>query len=319
MSNAIVKAVYGSPDKPLRIGDIEIPCYVLEDGKRVLVKSGMYSALNMSSGGSGKSTTMRGEDRLTKFLGTNSLKPFVSKDLYDRTTNPIRFNLPSGGEAHGFEATILADICEVVLEARKNGTLNVQQQHIATQCEILVRAFAKVGIVALVDEATGFQYVRTREALAEILEKFISDERLKWAKTFPDAFYENLFRLRGWRYYPISVKRPILVGKLTNNLVYERLAPGVLEQLKKKEPKDIHGRRRHRLFQWLTEDVGNPALREHLASVIALMKAATTWGEFRRMIERALPPWGNLPLIEDAERRVKEKKQQAQKTESESD
>ncbi len=317
MANEIVKAVYGSPDSPLRIGNVEIPCYVLEDGKRVLVKSGLYSALNMSSGGSGKTTTTKGEDRLTKFLGTNALKSYVSKDLYNRTTNPIKFKIPSGGEAAGFEATILADICEVVLEARKEGTLNSQQKHIAAQCEILVRSFAKVGIIALVDEATGYQYIRTRQALAEILEMFISDEKLKWAKTFPDDFYANLFRLRGWRYHPISVKRPILVGKLTNDIVYERLAPGVLDELKKKNPKDVKGRRKSKFFQWLTDDIGNPKLREHIFAVTALMKAASTWADFKRMIQRALPPWKDLPLIEYSEKLAQEKQSKGKEPQEE--
>lgn len=295
MTKGIVKAEYGSPDSPLKIGDTEIPCYVLEDGRRVLVQGGMLTALDMSQGTAAKSGK---GDRLVKFLCTKGVKPFVSKDLNEIITNPIKFRTPSGSDAYGYEATILPDFCDAVLEARNANALNYQQKHIAKACEILVRSFAKVGIIALVDEATGYQYIRARQALEEILDKFISDELVKWTKTFPDEFYENLFRLRGWRYAPFSVKRPILVGKLTNQLVYERLAPGVLDELKKRNPKNSQGKRKDKYFQYLTEDIGHPKLREHIASVTTLMKASSKWDEFKRLINRALPKWEDMPLFD---------------------
>lgn len=299
MAKKELKAEYGSPDRPLKIGKLEIPCYVLEDGKRVIVKNGMYTALNMSSGSAIK--TIEG-DRLSKFLSTRALKPFVTQDLSDRIKNPIKFTPTTGGVAYGYEATVLADICDVVLQARSAEKLHAQADHIAKACEILVRAFAKVGIIALVDEATGYQYIRAREALVALLEKFIADEYLKWTKTFPDEFYEQLFRLRGWRYSPFSVKRPVLVGKLTNQLVYERLAPDVLAELRKRNPKNTKGVRKQRHHQWLTEDVGHPALQKHLSQVIVLMRAATRWEDFKRMINRALPKWEDLPLFDQQEK-----------------
>jgi hypothetical protein len=204
----------------------------------------------------------------------------------------------TGGKmAVGYEATLLVDICDLVLAARDDGVLTGKQLAVAKQCEILTRAFAKVGIIALVDEATGYQEIRTRRALEEILDEFISKELRKWAKTFPDDFYKEMFRLRGWQYVPFSVKRPSVVGRYTEDLVYERLAPGVLEELKRKNPKTSKGYRKHKHFQWLTENIGHPRLREHLTAVIALMKAATTWSQFYRLVQRALPKYGEqIPL-----------------------
>jgi hypothetical protein len=73
-------------------------------------------------------------------------------DLTARIRKPIKFVPPGGGPvAHGYEATILADICDAVL----SNVLQRQQEHIADQCEILLRGFARIGIIALVDEATG--------------------------------------------------------------------------------------------------------------------------------------------------------------------
>jgi hypothetical protein len=107
-----------------------------------------------------------------------------------------------------------------------------------------------------------------------------------------------MFRLRGWQYSPFTVKRPSLVGKFTIDVVYERLAPGVLDELQKITPRDAKGRLTHRYHQRLTEDVGHPKLREHLAAATALMRAADDWQAFRRMLDRAFPKLNTtLPLL----------------------
>ena len=298
MSEKILSAAYGSLDHPLILGNREIPCYVLEDGTRVLVMTGMLKALDMSLGGSGMGG---GQDRLAKFASTQAIKPFINDGLMEKITNPVLFRVPSGGTAaYGYEATILADICDAVLECRKNEKLNRQQDHIAKQCEILVRGFARVGIIALVDEATGYQYVRARQALHEILEQFIADELRPWVKTFEDDFYIQIFRLNGWLYHEKSIrKRPGVIGRWTNDIIYDRLAPGVRKELHRIAERDERGRPKHKLFQRLTEETGHPKLKEHLAAVTALMRAANNWKDFIRSLNRALPRYPDLPLFPD--------------------
>ncbi len=222
-SSDVKLATHGSEDHPLKIGDIEIPCYVLEDETRVLSQRGVIGGLGMSSGSSGAG--VRGADRLTIFLGGKSVSPHVSNELLALTNNPIRFRQPyGGGIAYGYPATILADICDVVLSARKAGDLHHQQHHIADRCELLVRGFARVGIIALVDEATGYQHERTRNSLARILEAFVAKELQPWVKTFPDEFYAQLFRLRGLEYNANYVRRPEYFGTLTNDIIWKRIA-----------------------------------------------------------------------------------------------
>lgn len=288
----IAQAEYGSPDRPLRIGDLEIPCYVLADGRRVLHQRGMVSALGMSRGSSSTS----GGDRLAKFVQGERLQPYVSEVL-DPVTKPIKFYTTRGNLAYGYEASVLADICEAVLTAREEGKLQAQQAHIAKQCEFLVRGFARVGIIALVDEATGYQDARARDALAKILEAFVAKELRKWVRTFPADFYKEMFRLRGLSYTG-KVQRPSYIGHLTNDLVYSRLAPGVLKELKKKSPKDEKGRRKNKLFMWLTEDVGHPKLLQHLEAVKTLMKVSTSWDQFKVMLDVAYPKQTPLPLFD---------------------
>lgn len=301
MTDNVVQALYGSPDNPLRIGDVEIPCYVIEGERRVLVQRGIVSALGMARGGSANT----GGDRLAKFTAGKTLSPYVSAELLAGTADPIKFLTPYGSVAHGYEATVLADICEAVLQARADGKLRKQQEHIAKQCEILVRGFARVGIIALVDEATGFQNVRARRALHKILDKWIADELAKWAKRFPDEFYQQMARLRGLHYLEFINKRPAYVGRLTNDIVYERLAPGVLDELKRKTPKDDKGRRKYKYHQWLTEDIGHPRLREHLWAVIGLMRASSNWRSFYSLLNRAFPkptdPLQLFPYYEEDE------------------
>ncbi len=184
-------------------------------------------------------------------------------------------------------------VCDAYLKARDDDALPHNQLHVAKQAEILIRALAHVGIIALVDEATGYQDVRARYALEKILEKFIAEELRKCVKTFPDDFYKEIFRLRKWPYKPWLVKRPGVIGKWTNDLVYDRLAPGVPEELRRKNPKMPTGNRRHKHFQWLTSDIGDPRLREHMAATIALMKASNNWDHFVRAMNRALPRYGD--------------------------
>jgi hypothetical protein len=285
----VPKAEYGAPERPLRIGDLEIPCYVLDDGRRVITQGGALSALSMSQG----TATKGGGDRLTNFLGTKSLNTFVSSEL-TKMIIPIRFRPPSGGVAYGYDAKILPEICDTVLAAREKNALHYQQLHIAKQCEILVRAFARVGIVALVDEATGYQSARNRDALQKILDKYLTDEWAKWTKTFPDEYYEQLFRLHGIKYPTgTGTKRPGYVGHWTNDIVYDRLAPGIKDELKKKNPRIDKGNRARAHHQYLTLDIGNPALKEHLSNIIFLMRTCKTWDEFKERLDEASPKFGD--------------------------
>jgi P63C domain len=286
-------AQYGSPDRPLRIGNTEIPCYVLNDGRRVIVQGGMFTALDMKQGTAGRG----GGDRLAKFIATKSINPFVTDHLASLIIHPIKFRTPAGGAiAYGYEATILADLCDAVLAARREGRLNYQQDHIAAQCEILVRAFARVGIIALVDEATGYQDQRAHDALARILERFIVKELQPYVKTFPPDFYKEIYRLHGWTYPPVQNRHNSNLGKLTNDLVYDRLAPGVRDKLHELTPRNPSGRLKQKLFQRLTPHFGHPKLREHLGAVVMAMKMSEDWKGFVVVANRLLPKY---PRLED--------------------
>jgi len=283
--NQLLRVICGSQDRPLRIGDISIPCYVLADETRVLTVAGMGDGMGLARGGS----MIAGMNRLELFISRNRINPFVSSDLTERIRTPIVFLTPTGGKAYGYDAEILVELCEVVLKARQAGVLQTQQLRIAQQCEILTRGLARLGIVGLVDEATGYQYVRARNALEKILDQWLTKELQPWKKQFPDDFYRRIFELNEWEYDPSSVKRPGVIGTWTNDLVYDRLGPGLREELEDYAGRGEKGRLKHRLHQYLTSTHGIPELQNHLSGVVALMRAATNWKQFKEMLQRAYP------------------------------
>lgn len=283
----------------LKIGDMEFPCSVLSNGTRILTQSDFMEGMGMYySGWVAKNKPENQAADVPHFLSFKSLQPFITKHLGDLQSIVVKYKTEKGAIAHGIKAEIIPKLCEVWLDADETIKLGERQKQIAQKAKIMIRALAHVGIVALVDEATGYQEVRNKEALRAILDAFLRQELAAWAKRFPDDFYKEMFRLRGWQWNRVSVKRPILVGKLTNDLVYERLAPSLLQELEQRNPKDEKGRRKTTHHQWLTDDVGHPALAQHLHAIVGLMRASTSWQQFHDMLDRAFPKRGTVLQLE---------------------
>ena len=299
MNTEPLEVIAGAPDRPLVIGDIEIPCYVLADETRVLSQGGFLQSIGRSRTPKAGTGGISNVDELPFFLRSARLRPFISRELI-MSTHPIIFRLTSGQITVGYNALLLPQICEVYLGARAAGRLYQSQLHIASRAEVLIRGLATVGVIALVDEATGYQQIREKRALATILERIIAKDLQPWTKTFPYEFYLEIIRLKGWPNI-YAIKRPSVVGHYTNDIVYERIAPGLLEELRNVNPTLPTGRRKHRHHQWFTPELGHPLLKEHLAAVSALMRAAPNWNAFQRSLARAFPQMNsNLPLpLED--------------------
>jgi hypothetical protein len=240
-------------------------------------------------------------DELPFFLQADALKLFISDELA-MSTNPIFYRTRSGGKGVGYDARLLPQVAEVYLKfrdskLRENEEIPARYERMVAAADILVRALANVGIIALVDEATGFQKYRAADALAEILEKFIAKELRPWVATFPNEYYQELFRLRGLHFPHDSVKRPRYFGHLTNDIIYARLAPKVLEELQNATPRKPDGRLKQHLHRRLTEDFGHPKLREHLASVITAMQLSNDYDDFIAKLDRVKPRFDKtLPL-----------------------
>lgn len=269
----------------LEIAGMSLPVAVTSDGTRLMISKAFMTALGRPWKGSYANT------ELPNFIAAKNLLPFITDELKG-VLEPINFINKRGQKAQGYRAELLQLICDVYLDARREGALSSSQEKIADQAEILIRAFARIGILSLVDEATGYQRDRASDALSKILEKFIAKELQPWVKTFPDEFYVQLFRLRGLDFPRDTVKRPQYFGYLTNDIIYRRLAPGILDELKATEPKTASGRRKGTLQQRMTPDLGHPKLREHLASVCTIMDLSDDYADFQRKLDRRHPKFG---------------------------
>lgn len=283
----LLKSIYGSDKTPLKLGDLEIPCYVLEDGTRVFSGRGVQKAIGYDS---------KSGQWMKSFCNIKGLSPYFyagDQSIAERLSNPIKFKrVDAGGsqsDTNGYEVTLLVDICSIIIDANRAGDFD--DTKIVRNADIIIRSVAKVGIIALVDEVTGYQQDKNRakDELQKFLAQFISDEASRWVKTFNDSFFEMIYRMHGWS-WTLTHRRPGVVGKWINDIVYERLAPVILTELQKVNPKTDKGTRKDRHHQHLTEDVGRPKLKEHLAAVEALGRASGyNWAKFMQMLNAAFP------------------------------
>jgi len=278
----VLKAVFGSADKPLKVWWLEIPCYVLEDGTRVLLAKWIQSALWLPTS---QSSFFSG------FMGRNDLKPFIDAELWKNIFDPIQFKRPGkwGKAAFWFEATILPQICNMILSAREWGWLKLAKyDNIVKQANILIRAFATVGIIALVDEATWYQEIREKDELQKILQAYISSELLPWSLKFPIDFYKEIYRLKWWDFDPKARKKRV-IWQYTNKFVYDKLPEWVLEEMKKKTPKSKSWNYLARFHQWMTTDIWNPHLKTQIAIIYRILKMSHDRENFEKNFSQAFP------------------------------
>ncbi|HCQ58557.1 MAG TPA: hypothetical protein DIU10_11735 [Sulfitobacter sp.] len=274
--------------------DAKLPCAVIEwpDGtvQRVLSENGIANAILGGRSGASKRLKSGGLSR-PLFLAPRQLAPFIPEELESGLLQPIEY-VEGTRVVRGYDAEILVAVCSVWLKARAGGALQKQQLPKAQKAEDLTLALANTGVAALIDEATGYQDDRAKDALAKIFAQFLAKERQKWTLTFPLDFYREIYRLRGWKFEPWNTRRPQVVAKWTDDFVYDRLAPGLTEELREKNPTQETGRRSHKHHQWFNPKRGHPQLKEHIAGVIALLRAAETWEEFKRKLDRVYPKFG---------------------------
>lgn len=272
----------------LKIGETSLDVAVLENDIRIISSASVFQALNRPTRGTRGASIVENEEviNLPAFMDAKNLKPFINQDVID-VIKRIKFRTKDGQIKEGYDATILPIVCDVYLRAREEKVLTKAQFDTAQKAEILVRSLAKVGIVALVDEVTGYQDSRAKDALAKIFEAFVAKELQPWIKTFPIDYYKELCRLYGVKYPPLKNNQfPQFFGHITNNAVYSRLAPELLPELKRMASKEA---KKAKLHQFLTEDIGHPKLREHLSSIITILKLSKDKETFYENLDRIHP------------------------------
>ncbi len=285
------RAIY---EGTLIIGDMEIACAVLDNGMRVLTQSGVMVALGRARQAKGRQYYDSDVD-LPAFLTAKNLKPFIPNALSVKSSQ-LDFIALNGHRAFGYAAEILPQICGVFLDAEKAGVLTHMQEPIAAKALILIRGFASVGIISLIDEATGYQYERPRRDLEEYLRKFLAEGLRRWVRTFPGDYFKHLCRLKNVALRP-DMKLPQYFGHLTNDLIWKRIAPGLLKALK--ERRSERGSKSNKLHSWTSEELGKPELLLHLGTVVGLMKIHNDYEKFYAQLNQIAPMYPDNPTLFD--------------------
>ncbi len=284
----------------MTVGSLELDCYVLEDKRRVFHKRGMARALGMKS--EGGNVFLRAMQR--KGLGSE-----LGSDLIAKIENPINFKPLTQDLAHGYDASVLVDVCKAVIRADEAKKLTKSQEGLAAKAKILLQAFAKIGVTALIDEATGFQQVRDPTALRILVQQYIEDEKREWDKQFPDEYYDELNRVYGSKRLTqtssgtVIQNRPQHFALFTRSYVYHPLENGsVLEELDRINPKiNKRGTRRARFHQHLTQGYGIEKLKRQVQEVMTLMKVSSTVAQFKRLFSKRFPKAGQQHDLFDDE------------------
>jgi len=289
------------------IGSIKMQCAVLDNGQRVVSYTSFQRAI-----GTGKPGRKEEQGDVSPLLPAKNLQPFISDSLREKLRAPIVYRSRAEGRGgnlvyatgHGLDARAIPEICDVYLKARDAGSLHYKQLHLAKNADVLIRGLAVVGIVALIDEATGYQAERARDELNRILEAYIAEELRPWVRLFPDEFFRQIYRLRKWQYMPGNTKGPRYIGKLINRYIYDQLPPSVLAKLHELNPA-VNGQRRYKHHQLLTEHTGEPHLDRQITVVTTLMRIAQDNHDFEALFRRAFPRIGEqqmlrVPPTEDA-------------------
>jgi hypothetical protein len=266
---------------------VPIACAVLSNGMRVLSTRGVSRAFGSKK--TGTDNTGTGAPQPPPFLTSKSLSPFLSEQLIALLNSPVIYLPKVGGRtAYGYDHSVFPMICKAIIAADRAGVLKTQQLGMVKAADAMLDALVGVAMVALIDEATGYQQDRARDELQTILKAYVNDAMLPWLARFPAEFFKQTYRLMKWDYKPGSAKHPGYVGKIINECIYERLPEPVLPKLRELNPV-INGNRRRKHHQHLTEDTGIPHLDKQIASVTTLMAAAVDRNAFDEMLVRAFP------------------------------
>jgi hypothetical protein len=298
--DADIKYVHAVVDADIKLGDLVLTCAVLPDGMRVLSERGISRALGRTRSGSHWQKKREQGADLPLYLTSDNLKPFIPNDLIKALSSPIWYRPTHGGRlVAGIPAPCLSDICDAWTSAEAAGKLYKSQFGIAAKARMLMRAFQKLGIIALIDEATGYQEVRAKDELQKILAAYISPTLLPWAERFPIDFFKEMFRLYGWA-WPYNSdndyrgpKGPRYAGKLVRAIIFDNLPPGVLPEMDRLNPPNYRWQRKYRMGQLLTENIGHPHVEKLVAVATMLFRVSDSPEEFWKNYKRAFPKSGD--------------------------
>jgi hypothetical protein len=273
---------------PLRIGTLELACYILTDRQAVFAKNGFQKAL----GYDGKS-----EDWLLDLLSSiNKFYP-VSGDLFEAYENPILFENahPDGSISivSGILPETLLATCSTVVNAKKDGYLNVNQLKYAKTATNIYSYFLENDIQQAVAEATGLNFAKDtgKSYLQHYLQQNNSDLIYLWIPALRDAFWEKIFEIHDLDWYDLRQK-PKNIVNILQEVVFSRLNEPLAHLLRTQKPKRIYRRKGFK-----AQDNEHPELSLFITELLSLLKAAAdNWTIFLQLLNRIYPK-NNVPEL----------------------
>jgi hypothetical protein len=270
---------------------IDVDCYVLDDEQKTAVISqrGMGAALGLGNVGS----------RLPAFVKGKIVSEYVGRELAEKLEKPLIFQSPSAGgnspppsKVHGYDVTILIDVCKAIANAEAEGKLLRSQANVARQARVILNASAKAGIKGLVYALAG--YDATREEVITAFKLYVQDEAREYEKEFPNQLYEEWYRLYG---LPKPQRnKPWKFKHLTEKQVYIPLAKsnGKILELTRAQ-KSRSGTKSKRLHQFLA-DVGVKALRTHLGQLLGMAQISEDQAQYEKHVQKVFGGQQSLDL-----------------------
>jgi hypothetical protein len=264
-----------SKPKVLRDGVLlafnDLPCYVLDNGQRVFRLSHLTKALRGKEHG-----------KFGNYLAASSINKYLPerlRPLPDRTPQGVMEFEFNGAIEKGYNSEDFMDVCKAFVLANINREdLSEAQLEIVFNANNFLMASSKIGIIALIDEATGYQYERPINELQLKLSYFITEEAREWEKTFPDELWFEFGRLTGWK--GSLTQRPKYWGKLVNSLIYDLLDADLAKYLRDNKPPKYTGQK---YFQWLNETYGTKQLTQHIWQIIGMAKSCESMAELKQL------------------------------------
>ncbi len=196
------------------------------------------------------------------------------------------------------DCRVITDFCRLMLQLRSIGKIGGAYLQYAQNCERFMVGLADTGLVALIDEATGYRK-RRHDEYKQLFLQFIQDEHTDWLKEFQDSFFDGIYKIYNLPRITKS-QHPRFFGAFIAKYVYYPLANShgaILENLREKNPMFNLNGRQYKHHQFLTEKVGKVALRDHLSKMQAVFALSKDRGAFKRNFKTVFPqPYDQLEL-----------------------
>lgn len=171
------------------------------------------------------------------------------------------------------------DMCQEYVDSLGKGLLLKTQMHLAVQASRMLCAFAKVGIIALVDEATGYQAQRAACELSFAYRAILLESQRDWDLMWPAECVVALCSLHGVRY--IGGSYPHFLASTFDRLYRAILGDAVVDELKRRNPEPKFGTNHH---QWLTPEA-REVVRRNIDIVTLLARQSGSKDEFWARID----------------------------------